>query len=410
MQVLMLSDVYFPRVNGVSTSIQTFRAGLSAQGVEVRLIAPAYGGADDGDPLIQRVPGRAVPFDPEDRICRTRHIVTAAMQPANAQHSARPDIIHIQTPFAAHYAGIELACRYSVPVIATYHTFFEEYLHHYLPLLPKAVTRYAARRLSRAQCNALDAVVVPSAAMGRRLMEYGVEMPIHVLPTGVPLRQFADRGKVYGRARFRALHRIPERQPVALYVGRIAHEKNIDFLLRVAARCRVSHPDLLWIIAGEGPALPALKEMAQRLGIADRVRFLGYLDRQSELPDCYSAADLFTFASRTETQGLVLLEAMAMGLPVVALAEMGTLDIVQPQRGAVMSHNDEGHFAASVSQLLANPAERQVLGEEARRFARGWSDAAMAEKLSRLYRQLRSRVGTEEEVGTLLAPESSAAQ
>lgn len=390
MQVLMLSDVFFPRVNGVSTSIQTFRSGLAKQGVDVRLIAPAYGEPGEDEPWITRVASRAVPFDPEDRLCRKRDMVAAAVLPSSpAREPFRPDLIHIQTPFAAHYAGIELACRFSVPVIATYHTFFEEYLHHYLPLLPPPLTRFAARRLSRNQCNALDAVVVPSTAMAERLLDYGVEVPLHVLPTGIPLGQFADRGKPFSRARFRTLHGIPERQPVALFVGRVAHEKNIDFLLRVAARCRLTHPDLLWVIAGEGPALPALKQLANSLGISDRVRFLGYLDRQSDLPDCYAAADLFAFASRTETQGLVLLEAMAMGVPVVALAAMGTADIVAPQRGALVAQDDEADFASRVNYLLSNHAHRHAMGNQAREFASGWSDDAMAEKLAKHYRQVR---------------------
>ena len=163
--------------------------------------------------------------------------------------------------------------------------------------------------------------------MARRLTEYGVSRPLHVLPTGIPLACFSA-GQ---RARFRQQHAIADERPVALYVGRAAHEKNIDFLIEALREALKKVPGLLLVIAGEGPALGHLRALVSRLGLAGSVLFVGYLDRQTELPDCYAAADLFAFASRTETQGLVLLEAMAAGLPVVALAEMGTCDILTPR-------------------------------------------------------------------------------
>lgn len=133
-------------------------------------------------------------------------------------------------------------------------------------------------------------------------------------------------------------------RPVALYVGRAAHEKNIGFLLHALEYTRRLRPDILLLIAGEGPAVPDLKEKVNALGLRDHVQFIGYLDRSEALPACYAAADVFVFASRTETQGLVLLEAMAAGLPVVALSEMGTTDILAPGRGAF--------FAARRSESL----------------------------------------------------------
>jgi glycosyltransferase involved in cell wall biosynthesis len=262
---------------------------------------------------------------------------------------------------------------------------FEEYLQHYVPLVPAPLTRHFARTLSRRQCNALDGVIVPSSAMADRLRDYGVTVPLHVLPTGIPTEHFAHGD----REAFRRRHHLPEQVKVALFVGRVAHEKNIDFLLQVAARCRSAQPNLRWLIAGEGPALADLKALARRLGIADRVRFIGYLDRTRDLPDCYAAADAFVFASRTETQGLVLLEAMAAGLPVVALSAMGTRDIVEPRLGAVSAHDDIDDFAARLDALLGDDARRFGMRHVAQQFAQRWSDRAMATRLDALYRQIR---------------------
>ncbi|WP_172204633.1 glycosyltransferase [Niveibacterium sp. COAC-50] len=383
MRVLMVSDVFFPRVNGVSTAIDTHRRGLAEHGVDVQLVVPRYED-EDGEPGITRLPGWRVPMDPEDRFVAPFRVRRAVM--AAAQHA---DLIHIQTPFTAHYAGLAAARRYGLPVVATYHTLFEEYLHLYARFLPEAWLRGLARRLSRSQCNALNATIVPSNAMAQRLRDYGITAPLHVLPTGVPISQFALCDRASHRARFRARYRIPPDQPVALFVGRAAHEKNIGFLIEALAHARIAQPRLLLVVAGEGPALESLREKAHALGQSEHVRFIGYLDRARELPDCYAAADLFAFASRTETQGLVLIEAMAVGLPVVALAEMGTCDLLGAGRGALVPPDEVAAFGDAMARLAGDSALRTRLGDEARALARDWSDLTLTARLAALYREVR---------------------
>ncbi|WP_153145158.1 glycosyltransferase [Dechloromonas sp. H13] len=378
MRVLMVSDVYFPRVNGVSTSIETFRGTLAAHGIEVRLVVPRYGD-EAAEAGVVRVPGRPVPGDREDRLVGWR-----AMRRAVLAAARDCDLIHIQTPFVAHYAGLRAARRLGLPVLATYHTLFEEYLQHYASFLPAGWLRGQARAFSRRQCNALDAVVVPSTAMHQRLASYGVTTPLHVLPTGIPTARFA-RGD--GPA-FRARHGIPLGQPVALFVGRVAHEKNIGFLLEALVRARQLRPDVLLVVAGEGPAMADLQTQVRALGLPGAVRFIGYLERDRDLPDCYAAADVFVFASRTETQGLVLLEAMAAGLPVIALAEMGTTDILAPGRGAFCPPADPHAFGEMLGHFLNCPEAWRHLAQEAPAYAEEWSDTALAGRLAQLYRQL----------------------
>ncbi len=378
MRVLMVSDVYFPRINGVSTSIETFRAALAEHGVSARLVAPSYG-VDAPASGVIRIPSRRVPHDPEDRFAHY-----ASLKRATLEAAAGCDVIHIQTPFAAHYAGLHAAHALNKPVIATYHTLFEEYLQHYIPWLRAAWLRGLARRFSRGQCNALDAVIVPSAAMRERLGEYGVTRPLHVLPTGLPASAFAP-GEPAG---FRARHGIAPDRPVALFVGRVAHEKNIGFLLEAVAVARRRIPDLLFLVTGEGPARADLERQAAQLGLQDHVRFLGYLDRTRELPSAYAAADAFVFASRTETQGLVLLEAMAQRCPVVAQSVMGTADILESRRGCRIAPNEPAGFARVLVDLLDDPEACVRLGEEARAYARVWSDQVLAGRLAELYRRL----------------------
>jgi glycosyltransferase involved in cell wall biosynthesis len=378
MRVLMVSDVYFPRVNGVSTSIETFRRTLAGLGVEVRLVVPRYGDEPDEAGVI-RVAGRPVPGDREDRL-----VGWGAMQRAVLEAARDCDLIHVQTPFVAHYAGLRAARKLGMPVLATYHTLFEEYLQHYAPWLPAGWLRRQARAFSRRQCNALDAVVVPSTAMQQRLQAYGVTVPLRVLPTGIPVGQFVGGD----RAAFRQAHGIDAGRPVALFVGRVAHEKNIGFLLEALLKARRQAPEALLVIAGEGPAMADLKQRVQALKLDDAVRFIGYLDRRHDLPACYAAADVFVFASRTETQGLVLLEAMAAGLPVIALAEMGTVDILAPGRGAFTPPADPEAFGEVLGHFLARPQAWRHLAEAAPVYAGEWSDVAMARRLAGLYLEL----------------------
>jgi glycosyltransferase involved in cell wall biosynthesis len=377
MRILMLSDVYFPRINGVSTSIQTFRRQFTTLGHEVLLIAPAYGPEPVAEPGVVRIPARTVPFDREDRLMGSKAVLK--LEPMLRER--RFDLIHIHTPFVAHYAGVALSDRLLLPRIETYHTFFEEYLYHYVPLVPSPWMRALARRFSRAQCNDLDAVVVPSRAMRDVLREYGVQTPIDIIPTGIEL----DRLSGGDGAAFRQRHRIAPGRPVLVHVGRVAFEKNIDFLLRMLVRVRTQVPDVALVIAGEGPSRKHLQNLALRLGLERNVLFVGYLDRRNTLLDCYCAGDAFVFASHTETQGLVLLEAMALGLPVVSTAVLGTKDILEPGRGAVVARDDEAQFAARVVELLRDADLRARLSRDAREYALEWSAPRLAARMLELY-------------------------
>ncbi len=383
LHVLMLSDVYFPRINGVSTSIQTFRSTLAGLGIRVTVVAPDYPGTGseaDAAAGILRLPSRTIPLDPEDRLMRWSSLADLDRRLAGTDI----DLVHVQTPFAAHYAGLRLARARGIPCIATYHTHFEEYLFHYVRFLPRSALRLAARALARQQCNALDAVVVPSQPMAATLRDYGVGKPLHVIPTGLPESQFL-RGD--GK-RFRETWAIAPERKIALFVGRAAFEKNIGFLLEMTALARRQRPNLMLVIAGEGPALPALRRQAAALRIEDHVRFVGYLPRDGGLRDCYAAADAFTFASHTETQGLVLLEAMAIGLPVLAIPALGAAEIINPRRGAIPAAETPEGFAEQLVELLNRPAKLLIMAGEAIAFAREWDAATQGARLAGLYRQL----------------------
>lgn len=376
----MISDVYFPRVTGVSTSIQTFAREMLLKGHEVTLIAPDYG-QDTQDPFeIIRIPSRYLPIDPEDLILRPRQIRRHEPRLARCNF----DLVHIQTPFIAHYVGLGIAKRLGLPVVESYHTFFEEYFQHYVSFVPSRWLKRAARYFSVAQCNAVDGLAVPSQAMLDVLNGYGVKTPAAVIPTGIELEQFSHGDG----QRFRARYGIPPDRPALVIVSRLAYEKNINFILRVLARVKPEVPNVLLIIAGDGPAKRDLERQADTLGLAGNVLFTGYLGRDGSLEDCYCAGSAFLFASRTETQGLVLLEAMALGVPVVSTAIMGTKEVLGNGRGALIAEEDEQDFAAKAARVLKEPLLRERLAREARQQAQAWSAPVLTDRMLAFYERV----------------------
>jgi glycosyltransferase involved in cell wall biosynthesis len=292
-------------------------------------------------------------------------------------------VIHIHTPFTAHYVGIHFGKKLDIPVVETYHTFFEDYLHHYLPFIPQFISRKLARTISRRQCNAVDGIVSPSKPMLDVLKQYGIKTPAEVVATGLDDSSFA---RVDGE-HFRMSHDIPLAQPMLLFVGRVAHEKNIGFLLEMHVELIKKHPDALLVITGEGPAEESIKHSIDKLDISNKVRMIGYLDRSHELIACYKAADIFVFASKSETQGLVLLEAMAQGTAVVAIAELGTKSILIEGEGVLIAKDDINDFADKVSVLLSDAPKRQMIGEKGRQYAQEkWGAGVLAKKVAKFYK------------------------
>lgn len=378
MKILFISDVYFPRVNGVSTSIRTFISQLKILGHQVDLIAPDYGVNNTTENFVKRIPARSIYFDPEDKLMKYGEALKLLPELRQGNY----DLIHIHTPFVAHYLGIKLSKLLNIPCVETYHTFFEDYLHHYLPWIPKRMARGLARMISKRQCNAVNAIVAPSQPMLDVLRSYGVLVHADVIPTGLQSSSFAQAD---GLA-FRIKYGIALGRPMLLYVGRVAFEKNIDFLLQMTKCLIETHPNILLVVTGEGPAEKSLNQLSKTLNLQNNVQFIGYLDRNTELNACYKAADVFVFASKSETQGLVLLEAMAQGTPVVAIAELGTASILVEGEGAMIAPDSTHCFAEKVASLIENPIQRKTLATKAKDYTtKFWTAGAQAERKVAFY-------------------------
>lgn len=376
MRIAMFSESYRPYVSGVVASLETLTGELRRLGHEPVVFAPRYPGWP-GEPGVVHYPSIPAPGQPEFRLA-----IPIGKSIAGAFGGVGPDVMHVHSPFTMGLAGARWARRLSIPLVFTYHTLYTEYLH-YVPLKIPSVRRLTERYLTYF-CNACHAVVAPSHAVQELLVTcYGVRVPVHVMPTGVTPPETA-----YEQGRLRNRLNIPPEATVLLFVGRLGLEKNVAFILRSFQRLAQSHvSDCRLVVVGGGTEERNLAALARRLGIDGRVVFTGRWPRE-DVQAAYAGSDLFVFASLTETQGLVVLEAMAGGLPVVAVKAGGVEDVVEDGVNGLLSGLDEVEFARLAGRLVDDPPLRKRLATAASHSAEDCSAARQAGRMAALYEAL----------------------
>jgi len=380
MNICLVTDTYLPRVNGVARSVQSFAQQFREQGHRVWIFAPEFPDFKDQEPDVVRFPSRYLSFDPEDRLANMKHPGSKELVAHLADYKF--DIIHNQTPFALGTASVKWARQLHIPIIHTYHTLFEAYVHNYIKWVPEFAGHAAAAWFSRWYCNKHDLIIAPSSPMAEALKGYGVKVAIGINPTGIDLTPF----KKLDGERMRQKLGFAKDDIMLLAMGRVAKEKNLPFLLDVLERLIPLQPKARLVIAGQGPALAAITaEVAQRK-LQDKVVFIGYLDRK-DWADLYAAAELHLLASVTETQGMVLTEAMAAGTPCVAVAAMGVKDVMA-DGGGLAVRLDLTEYTNAVVRLLTDKKLYAEKLEEAKRQAQNWSIQAKAKELLGKYEKL----------------------
>ena len=369
------TEVYRPVVNGVVASVEALAEGLGARGHQVYCFTPRMPGYDDrAQPAatdVLRMPSLPLPTPTPYRL--TLPLVSRR----NVNNIVkRLSLVHVHSPFVTGWMGLRYARRYGMPLVYTYHTQLEAYAH-YVPFEPNA-TRFAASQLTRTFANLADAVVVPTPAMAKHLRELGVSVRIEVVPSGIDVVRFgAGRRDDALRADLGA----GPADRLLLCVSRLGKEKNVEAL--IDALVIAQDPALKLAIAGDGPAREDLEAHADANGVADRIRFLGVVDR-SRLPDLYASADAFVMPSTTETQGLVQAEALASGAFVIA-ADAGPNRDVLGSAGLIVEPSAAG-FARGFAAVPGSP--RREIAELARRTARRFSIAAQVDRMLEIYASL----------------------
>lgn len=374
MRIGMFVDCDDQSINGVATSVMTLKQSLEKCGHEVFLMVPR--GVSDGpsDSKVLRFSSTELSFQRSHRFAYPWPLGNFwKIKKLNL------DVIHIHTPFSMGCIARVVAFALGLPVVLTHHTLWEEYAH-YVPFRAKSVLKSFGIWLGRSFANASNYVIAPSQSVKERLLQQGVTAPIEVMPTGIDpvLFQAGDGHRV------RSQYGIKQDEKVCLYIGRLAHEKSIDFLIRSFQLLEQKDPNVRLFVVGDGPARGDLESLARELQIESSLVFTGFVDR-AKLKHFQAAADVFWFASVTETQGLVTIEAMAAGLPVVAVEATGSSDTVIHGKTGFLSPSSIADFVAFTEKLFGDSELRRTFGDAGKERAGAFLSSDMGHQTLRIY-------------------------
>lgn len=381
MRICMFTNTYLPHVGGVARSVSIFAEDLREAGHRVLIIAPTYSGYEEHDqsePDIFRVPA-IQKINGSDFSLR----IPSPFLVDEQVDDLKPDIIHSHHPYLLGDAALRAARRRNLPLIFTHHTLYEEYTH-YVAKNPDNMKRFAAF-LSTNYANLCDRVVAPSLSIKQLIKKRGVTVPIVEIPTGVDTAFFSGGDG----ASFRKKHAIDPEAFVIGHLGRLAPEKNLEFLAKAVALALKDQPAARFLVAGEGPSKQTIQGIFEQAGLEDRLVMVGIVSGPT-LAGAYQAMNLFAFASKSETQGMVLTEAMAAGVSVIALDASGVREVVEDGiNGRLLdSRSTPERFAEMLTWAISEPEKMTAWIDPARETAHSFGRKQSAKRLLRTYSEV----------------------
>ncbi len=378
----MFSNTYLPHVGGVARSVSGLVDGLRAGGHDVLVIAPEFDGAEvDGENVV-RIPA-VTNFSASDFSIP----IPLSRKIRRKVREFNPDIIHSHHPFLLGDTALRTSAELNLPIVFTHHTRYDIY-SHYLAQGSRRFERLALS-VSLGYCDLCDEVIAPSESIAGFLRDNDMAAPVTVIPTGVDPAKFEGGD---GR-KARVTYRIPENAFVVGHVGRLAEEKNLGFLISATLKFLAKHPDAHAVFTGDGAEREKMLARVRWAGMGDRVHFTGIL-RGDALRDIFAAFDVFAFSSRSETQGLVIAEAMMAGVPVIALDAPGVREVVEGNvNGHLLPKNcSENLFAEELARFsMLDDDERRRMSAGAKRTARGYTIANCNARMISVYEHLKGR-------------------
>ncbi|MDH3257277.1 MAG: glycosyltransferase [Nitrospinota bacterium] len=380
MNILMVTNTYTPHVGGVAKSVAAFTETYRQLGHRVLVIAPEFENMPENESDVIRVPA-IQNFNGSDF---SVHLPIPGFVSASLDEF-RPDIVHSHHPFLLGHTALLVAASFDVPLVFTHHTMYEQYTH-YVPLDSPQLKRFVVQ-LATGYANLSDRVISPSKSIAEVLQSRGVNTAIEVIPTGVDVQRMA-RGN--GSA-LRERMKIPPEAQVIGHTGRLAPEKNLQFLAEAVAEFIGGHPKTHFLVVGEGPSRKEMESVFKNSSLDSNLHFTGSLKGQ-DLVDSYHAMDIFAFASKSETQGMVLVEAMAAGVPVVALDAPGVRDVITHNKNGWLIDSDApAAFVSALKQASSlSKAEEKKLQQALLQTVEEFSMDRSAERALALYTTLSS--------------------
>ena len=385
MNIVMLTNTFTPHVGGVARSVEAFTAEYRRRGHRVLVVAPEFSGMPHDEIDVVRIPA-IQNFNGSDFSV----VLPISGLLSEVLDEFAPDIIHAHHPYLLGVTALRVARYRDLPLVFTHHTLYEEYTH-YVPGDAPKLRRFIIEAAIR-YANLSDQVFAPSESIMTLLRARGVEAPITVVPTGVQAECFAQGNGV----RFRVAMGIPEDAFVVGHLGRLAPEKNLKFLAEAVAAFLKTTSRAHFLVIGTGPSEKTIRQIFAREGLDARLHIAGILTHE-QLADALHAMNLFAFASKSETQGMVLTEAMAAGLPVVALDANGVREVVSDYRNGRLLHGESIKAFVSAMQWVAVLPATQYREHEraALNTAETFSMSHSADKALACYMNLRDRISVD---------------
>ena len=354
MRVLITTDWYKPVVNGVVTSVENLRKGLTMAGHEVRILTLSGNVHSAKEENVYYVSSISAGMIYEN--ARLKLMVSANIMQDILEW--KPDVVHSQCEFSTFRIAREIAYQCQIPLVHTYHTVYENYTHYFC--FSHTMGKKMARLLSRKILADVDGVIVPSGKIQTMLRRYGITKPIYNIPSGIDMEQYTrDRAKE--RKQIRAALGIRPEECILLYTGRLAKEKNVEEIFSFLGKLGQGQRMLL---VGDGPYRAELEKTAETLGIREQLIFTGMVSPE-KVPDYYAAGDIFVSASNSETQGLTYMEAMASALPLLCKADDCLKDVIVNGTNGLLYHTEE-EFLRCFKALKNDASYRKRLGDMAR--------------------------------------------
>lgn len=392
MNILMMTNTFTPHIGGVARSVEAFSSAYRAKGHKVMVIAPVFEKMPENETDVVRIPS-IQRFNGSDFSV----VLPILGYISEAVKKFQPDIIHAHHPFLIGGSALRLSNLYELPLVFTHHTMYEQYTH-YVPGDSQAMKKFAIK-LSTSYANLCDMVFAPSESVAEVLRQRGVKVLIEVVPTGVDLDAFS----IGSGPGFKEAMSIPADSFLLGYIGRLAPEKNLEFLAAAVADYMTIDKRAHFLVVGFGPAKDMVVSTFAQRNISDRLHIIHSLSHPL-LSSAYQSLDVFVFASQSETQGMVLTEAMAAKVPVVAVDAPGVREVIEDRvNGILLSHESRPDFVAAL-QLLAHlqSAEMQRYKKAAGKTAMRFSMQTMASRALTLYEGVLTKeyVSRDEEYDT----------
>lgn len=377
----LFTDTYFPQINGVGTSVHTLYEQLTAMGHNVYIFTPSdpRRTSDENENII-RMPSMPCFFLKNFRIG-----LLYSPKELLKIYELKLDIIHTQTEFSLGTFGKTLAKFCGIPLVHTYHTMYEDYVHYIVN--GALISRSMAHSFSKHFCNSANAVIAPTEKVKTSLQEYGVTRPISIIPTGIDTTRFKKEN--YNKkdiAEMRSEYGFDENTEVLLVLGRIAQEKSIDIILKAMPEVFEERPNSRLLIVGDGPYRNELEKMAADLGILEKITFAGSKP-WAEIGSYYQMADIYLSASSSETQGLTFVEAMAGGIPVIAKKDPCLYGLVENGVSGFMFEEDS-ELPSLINSALSDRENLEKISENAVVSAEKFSAKTFGKNVFALYEQV----------------------